>query len=303
MKYINFDGKNVSSVVMGCMRINQLSRSEAFSLIDAARECGINHFDHADIYGNGECESIFGEYMLKHRSDRDDIFIQSKCGIRQGYYDFSGEHILKSVEQSLDRLHIDNLDCLLLHRPDALFEPDEIAQTFERLYSDGKVKAFGVSNMNSMQLELLRKYVKAPIIATQLQFGPMFTGMIDFALNENMTKPESVDRDGMILDYCRLHNITIQAWSPFQYGFFEGVFVDNEKFPQLNKCLQNIADIFGVTKNSVVSAWVLRHPANMQIISGTTNINRLKEIARGADIALTRKQWYEVYTSTGKTLP
>ena len=303
MKYINFGGKSVSSVVMGCMRINQMSRGEAFSLIDAACEYGINQFDHADIYGDGECERIFGEYMLRNPSKRDKVFIQSKCGIRRGYYDFSGEHILKCVEQSLNRLNIDSLDCLLLHRPDALFEPDEIAQTFERLYSDGKVKSFGVSNMNSMQLELLRKYVKVPIIANQLQFGPMFTGMIDFALNENMTKPEAVDRDGMILDYCRLNDITIQAWSPFQYGFFEGVFVDNNKFPRLNKCLQELADIYGVTKNTVVSAWVLRHPANMQIISGTTKINRLKEIALGADITLTRKQWYEVYTATGKTLP
>lgn len=303
MKYLNFGNTKTSAVVMGCMRINSLSRSEAFSLIDCALENGITHFDHADIYAGGECESIFGEYLKQNPSARDKMFIQSKCGIRQGYYDFSKEHILSSVDGILKRLNTDSLDCLLLHRPDALFEPQEVAQAFEQLEKSGKVKSFGVSNMNSFQLELLRKYVKSPIIANQLQFGPMFTGMIDSALNVNMLKSESVDRDGMILDYCRLNDITIQAWSPFQYGFFEGVFVDNEKFPQLNLCLQRIADEYGAAKNSVVAAWVLRHPANMQIIAGTTNKNRLAEICAGADITLTRQQWYEIYTSTGKTLP
>ncbi|MCQ4022574.1 MULTISPECIES: aldo/keto reductase family oxidoreductase [unclassified Ruminococcus] len=303
MKYQNFGGNSTSAIIMGCMRLNQIEKNGAFSLIDSAIDSGINHFDHADIYGDGECESIFGEYLKNNPSSRDKLFIQSKCGIRQGYYDFSKEHILNSVDQSLKRLNIDSLDCLLLHRPDALFEPEEIADAFELLQISGKVKAFGVSNMNSMQLELLRKYVKAPIIANQLQFGPMFTGMIDFALNENMTKPESADRDGMILDYCRLNGITIQAWSPFQYGFFEGAFVDNEKFPQLNRCLQRIADSYGVTKNAIVSAWVLRHPANMQLIAGTTNRLRLNEICQGADITLSRQQWYEIYKATGKTLP
>lgn len=303
MKYLDFGASETSAVIMGCMRINQLSRDDAFSLIDTVLENGINHFDHADIYGGGECESLFGEYLKQNPSARDKMFIQSKCGIRDGYYDFSKEHILNSVEQILKRLNIDSLDCLLLHRPDALFEPEEVAAAFDILQSSGKVKAFGVSNMNSMQLELLRKYVKAPIIANQLQFGPMFTGMIDSALNVNMMKAESVDRDGMVLDYCRLNSITIQAWSPFEYGFFEGVFVDNEKFPQLNRCLQNIADSYGVTKNAIVTAWVLRHPANIQIIAGTTNKNRLKEICAGADITLTRQQWYEIYRATGKTLP
>lgn len=303
MKYVNFGQAKTSAVVMGCMRINNLSRNDTFSLIDCAIENGINHFDHADIYADGECERIFGDYLKQNPSAKEKLFVQSKCGIRSGFYDFSKDHILSSVDGILKRLNIDSLDCLLLHRPDALVEPQEVALAFEQLEKSGKVKSFGVSNMNSFQIELLRKYVKSPIIANQLQFGPMFTGMIDSSLNVNMLKTESSDRDGMILDYCRLNDITIQAWSPFQYGFFEGAFVDNEKFPQLNQCLQRIADECGVTKNSVVAAWVLRHPANMQIIAGTTNLSRLEEICAGSDITLTRQQWYEIYTSTGKTLP
>lgn len=303
MKYQNLAEYSVSSVIMGCMRLNQLSESEAFSLIDSALDSGINYFDHADIYGGGECEEVFGKYLGRYPEKRQRMIIQSKCGISDGYYDLSKEHIIKSVEGSLKRLNIDRLDVLLLHRPDALFEPEEIAQAFSSLHEQGKVGAFGVSNFSSMQLELLRKNVSFPICVNQLQFGPMFTGMIDFAVNTNMKNERSCDRDGMILDYCRLNGITIQAWSPFQYGFFEGVFVDNPKFPELNLRLQELADLHGVSKNSIVAAWILRHPAKIQLISGTTNRSRLREICSGANIELTRSQWYDIYKSAGNPLP
>ncbi len=303
MKYQHLADYSASSVIMGCMRLNQLDEDKAFSLIDTALDSGINYFDHADIYGDGECEKVFGKYLSLFPEKRSKMIIQSKCGICSGYYDLSKEHIIESVEGSLKRLNIDRLDILLLHRPDALLEPEEIAQAFSTLHEQGKVGAFGVSNFNSMQLELLRKWTSLPIVVNQLQFGPMFTGMIDFAMNTNMKNENACDRDGMTLDYCRLNGITVQAWSPFQYGFFEGVFVGNPKFPVLNSCLQGLADLYAVTKNSIVAAWILRHPAKIQLVSGTTNPERLKEICSGANIELTRSQWYDIYKAAGNTLP
>ena len=294
---------NSSSVIMGCMRIGKKSVNEAEKLVFNALENGINFFDHADIYENGDSEKLFGEVLKLHPDLRDKIYIQSKCGIRQGMYDFSKEHILSSVDESLKRLNTDYLDTLLLHRPDALCEPEEVAQAFDELYNSGKVRNFGVSNQNLYQIMLLQKYVSQPIIINQLQLSIMSSGMIDSGLNVNMTNPESVMHDGSVLDFCRLKNITVQAWSPFQYGFFEGVFVDNPKFPQLNQTLNEIAEKYGVTSSAIALAWILRHPSNMQVVIGTTNINRMTDICKGADIKLTREEWYRIYLSSGKKLP
>lgn len=306
MKSINIGkGKisNASEISLGCMRINALTIPEANKLINTALEAGINFFDHADIYGGGKCEEIFSEAIDMKPSIREKFIIQSKCGIREGYYDFSKEHILNSVDESLRRLKTDYLDVLLLHRPDALMEPEEVAEAFDVLSSSGKVKYFGVSNQNPMQIELLNKYLNQKIIINQLQFGIMHTGMIDAGINVNMTNTSSVDHDGSILDYCRLNDITIQPWSPFQYGFFEGVFLNNNKFPELNKTINEIAENKGVTNTTIAVAWLLRHPAKMQPIVGTTNIKRLKEICKASEIELTRQEWYEIYRAAGNKLP
>lgn len=304
MKKINLtENINSSAVVMGCMRIGNKSVNEVEKLVFAALENGINFFDHADIYANGESERLFGEVLKLHTDLREKIYIQSKCGIRQGMYDFSKEHIISSVEQSLKRLNTDYLDTLLLHRPDALCEPSEVAQAFDELYKSGKVRNFGVSNQNPYQIMLLQKYISQPIIINQLQFSIMSSGMIDSGFNVNMTNPESVSHDGNILDFCRLKDITIQAWSPFQYGFFEGVFIDNPKFPELNKTLDEIAKKYEVSSSAIALAWILRHPSDMQVVTGTTNIDRLTDICKGADIKLTREEWYRIYLSSGKKLP
>ncbi|MGN1456597.1 MAG: aldo/keto reductase family oxidoreductase [Acutalibacteraceae bacterium] len=304
MKKINLsENINSSAVVMGCMRIGNKSVNEVEKLVFTALENGINFFDHADIYANGESERLFGEVLKLHSDLREKIYIQSKCGIRQGMYDFSKEHIISSVEQSLKRLNTDYLDTLLLHRPDALCEPSEVAQAFDELYKSGKVRNFGVSNQNPYQIMLLQKYISQPIIINQLQFSIMSSGMIDSGFNVNMTNPESVSHDGNILDFCRLKDITIQAWSPFQYGFFEGVFIDNPKFPELNKTLDEIAKKYEVSSSAIALAWILRHPSDMQVITGTTNIDRLTDICKGADIKLTREEWYRIYLSSGKKLP
>lgn len=304
MKNIQLTEKiNTSAVVMGCMRIGNMSINEVEKLVYTALENGINFFDHADIYADGESEKVFGEVLKLHSDLREKIYIQSKCGIRQGMYDFSKEHIISSVEHSLKRLNTDYLDTLLLHRPDALCEPTEVAQAFDELYKSGKVRNFGVSNHNPYQIMLLQKYLSQPIIINQLQFSIMSSGMIDSGLNVNMTNPESVNHDGSVLDFCRIKNITIQAWSPFQYGFFDGVFIDNPKFPELNKTLNEIAEKYGVTSSAIAVSWILRHPSDMQVVIGTTNIDRMTDICKGSDIKLTREEWYRIYLSSGKKLP
>lgn len=305
MNFINIGNSDIkgSEIALGCMRISEMNQSSVESLIKTSLEAGINFFDHADIYGKGKSEEIFGTILKENKNLRDKILIQSKCGIRNGYYDFSKEHIINSLNESLRRLNTDYLDIFLLHRPDTLMEVEEVAEAFYVLHKEGKVKHFGVSNHNSMQIELLNKYLQNKIIINQLQFSVMHTGIIDNGLNVNMKVDSSIDRDGSILEYCRLKDITIQAWSPFQYGFFNGVFLNNEKFPELNKKLNEIAEKYNVTSTAIAASWILRHPAKIQTIIGTTNKDRVKEICKASDIRLTREEWYDIYRSAGNILP
>lgn len=305
MKKINIaEGKiSASEIVMGCMRINNLTANEAAELINTALEENINFFDHADIYGGGKSEEVFAEAVNMSPSVREKFLIQTKCGIRKGYYDFSKEHIMSSVDGSLKRLRTEYIDVLLLHRPDTLMEPEEVAEAFSALHKSGKVRYFGVSNHNPMQIELLNKYLNNKIVINQLQLSVTNTGMIDSGLNVNMKNGASIDRDGSVLEYCRLKDITIQAWSPFQYGFFEGAFLDNEKFPELNNKINEIASAKGVSNSAIAIAWILRHPAKIQPIVGTTNKKRLKDICKASQVELTRQEWYEIYRAAGNVLP
>ncbi len=296
-------GLQVSEISLGCMRMDQLSKQDANRVIENALELGIDFFDHADIYGGGKSEEIFADAINMNPSIREKMVIQSKCGIRDGFFDFSKEHILASVEGSLKRLKTDYLDVLLLHRPDTLVEPEEVAEAFNELKQSGKVRHFGVSNQNPTQIELLKKYVEQDLVANQLQLSLMFTPMIDAGLNVNMEHDPAIVRDGGVLDYSRLHNMTIQPWSPFQHGFFEGVFVDNDQFPILNEKLQEYAEKKGVTKSAIAIAWILRHPARMQPIVGTMNPERLQNIAKASEVNLTREEWYDLYRIAGNKLP
>ena len=294
---------NASEIALGCMRISDLSNAEISTLVNTALDEGINFFDHADIYGGGKSEERFSEAMEMNARLRERMILQTKCGIRQGYFDFSKAHILEAVDGSLKRLRTDFIDVLLLHRPDALVEPEEVAEAFTILQDNGKVKYFGVSNQNPMQIELLKKFVKQPILFNQLQLSITNTGMIDAGLNVNMEIDASVNRDGSILDYCRLNDITVQPWSPFQHGFFGGVFLDNDKFPELNQKINTIAAAKGVTNTAIAIAWLLRHPARMQPIAGTTNPGRVKDLCKASDVTLTRPEWYEIYRAAGNKLP
>lgn len=294
----------VPVVAAGCMRINAISKAEAKNFVHSAIDMGATFFDHADIYGRGECESIFAEVLEMNSSIREKIILQSKCGIVPGrMFNFSKEHIIEAVNGSLKRLQTDYLDILLLHRPDALVEPEEVAEAFDALHSSGKVRHFGVSNQNPMQIKLLQKYLNQPIVANQLQLSIMHTGMISSGIHVNMIDDPACDRDGSILDFCRLNDITIQPWSPFQYGCFEGVFLDNDKFPELNQVIDSIAEKYNVSNTTIAIAWLLRHPAKMNPITGTMNVNRLKDCVKAADISITREEWYQIYLAAGNILP
>lgn len=294
----------VPAIAVGCMRINGLEHAEAERFVQAALEEGAVFFDHADVYGGGTCEEIFADAIHMTPSVRENIFLQSKCGIRPGIaFDFSKEHILSSVEGSLKRLKTEYLDVLLLHRPDALVEPEEVAEAFDELYASGKVRHFGVSNQNPMQIQLLQKYVKQPIVANQLQLSITNANMISQGIHVNMLDDAAINRDGSVLDFCRLSDITIQTWSPFQYGFFEGAFLGSEKFPKLNAKIDELAEQYGVSNTTIAIAWLLRHPAHMQPVTGTMNVQRLKDCVKAAEIRLTREEWYAVYLAAGNILP
>lgn len=305
MKYFQVPNTdmNASEISLGCMRIDSLTNQEISTLVHTAIDEGINFFDHADVYGDGKCEEKFSEALDMNTSLREKMILQTKVGIRKGSFDFSKEHILNAVDGCLKRLQTDHLDVVLLHRPDALVEPEEVAEAFTILETSGKVKYFGVSNQNPMQIELLTKFVEQKIYFNQLQLSITNTGMIDAGINVNMKIDRSINRDGGILDYCRLKEIIIQPWSPFQYGFFEGVFLDNPKFPELNQTIDEIVKSKGVTNTAIAVAWLLRHPAHMQPILGTTNPQRVKDACKASGITLTREEWYQIYLAAGNELP
>lgn len=308
MRYITLgqDDKELSEIVLGMMRIKDKSVKEVEELVETALSVGINAFDLADIYGLGRCEELLG-LVLKNRPDlREEMWIQSKCGIRIEefiYFDFSKDYIIKSVDGILQRLKIDHLDSLLLHRPDALMESDQVAEAFDLLYKQGKVRNFGVSNQNPMMMELLKKDVKQPLAVNQLQLSAAFTPGFESGFHVNMEDSQAAMRDGSIFEYCKLYDVVIQAWSVLQFGYFKGNFVGNEKFQALNQVLDRLAIKYGVTSSTIAISWILRYPAKMQAVVGTTNPKHLREVSQAANFSLTRKEWYEIYLAAGNNLP
>ena len=296
----------LSTVVLGLMRIQELDDAQLRSLVGAAIDSGINVFDHANVYGSSRhgCETRWGEAITMTPSERDAIVIQSKVGIREGFWDFSREHILAEVDLSLSALNTDRLDVLLLHRPDTLMEPEEIAAAFDELETAGKVRHFGVSNQTPGQVELLRATVRQPLLFNQVQLSITHAPLIAAGISANMQGlDQSIDRDNGILDYSRLHGMTLQAWSPFQKGFFDGTFLDDPAFPELNEALRSLAEKYGVTPTGIAVAWITRHPANMQLVLGTTKPERVRDAAAGAEVPLTRQEWYSLFTAAGYLLP
>lgn len=305
MTYFDFGctKRSVSAIGLGCMRMDDLSPAQVDKVLKTAMDCGINFFDHADIYGDGECEKLFGAALKRAGIKREDVFIQSKCAIRDGLYDFSRDYILESVDGILTRLGTDHLDCLLLHRPDALMELDEVQEAFSNLHEEGKVLSFGVSNMNRFQMELLQSGISFPIAANQLQMSIAHTPMIDEGINVNTNFDGAVTRSSGTLEYCRLKGIAIQTWSPLQKGFFDGVFLGDPEYAELNQVLDRLADKYNVPADAVAYAWLLRYPARMQVIIGTMNPGHIESASKATDFILTREEWYELYRSAGNELP
>lgn len=304
MRYLKPNGTDltVPVIAQGCMRIAEMTDAEVEALVKTDLENGIDFFDHADIYGRGACEARFGALLRREPSLRGRITVQTKCGIVPGEgYDFSCGHILGSVDGSLKRLNTERIDVLLLHRPDALCQPEEVAEALEALHAAGKVRYFGVSNFNPLQIALLKKYCRLPIVFNQLQFSPVHTGLVDCGIHVNTSEEASAVRDGMILDYCRLNDIVIQPWSPFRAD--SGTYIGNPAFQALNDALQAVAGRYGITVSAAAIAWILRHPAGMQPIIGTTNGARVSQIAKAADVTITRGEWYAIYRAAGNSVP
>jgi predicted oxidoreductase len=310
MKTFQLTGTDITvpTVVTGVMRIQEKTDAEVRALFDASLAAGIDFFDHADIYGSTVhgCERRFAEALGLSPSQRAEITLQTKAGIVADgpYFDFSSDHLIEAVDGSLEALDTDYVDILLLHRPDALVEPEEVARAFDELHAAGKVRAFGVSNHTPAQIELLKKYVRQPLVANQLQLSITHAPIIAQGMAMNMAGLEqSISRDLGVLDYCRLHDIAVQAWSPFQAGFFTGVFLGNPDFPELNAVVDRLAAAYDVPAEAIATAWITRHPARTQVVLGTTTPERITAAAKGADVELTRPEWYELYRAAGYLVP
>lgn len=304
MKQIQLGQSNlkVSDIALGCMRMSSLEISEAAKVLDASIAGGINFFDHADIYGGGESEVVFSQAIKELNVSRENLILQSKCGITKQGFNFSKGHIVDSVDGILKRLDTDYLDLLVLHRPDALMEPEEIASAFNELEKNGKVRQFGVSNQNPQQIELLKTAIEQPLVVNQLQFGLKHTGMLDEGFNVNNIYQGEQPSAGL-LEYSRREKMTIQAWSPLQYGYFEGVFIGHEKFPELNAALDKLANKYEVSSSAIAIAWILRHPAKMQVLLGSMNVSRIESMIKATDVYLTHEEWYDLYKVAGNILP
>lgn len=306
---LSHTGMRVSDIALGCARMSTLNVPAAKKIISCAIDEGINLFDHADAYGNGESERIFADAFQQLNFSRDSIILQSKCTIRDldlptQYYDHTKEHILQSVDGSLKRLKTDYLDILLLHRPDPLTEPEEVAEAFDILYRSGKVRFFGVSNHNRWQMELLSSKLKQPLVVDQMQFNVTHTPMITAGINTNMITDEAVMRDAGTIEYCRTNNIALQAWAPFQFGLLKGNYLeDYEHYPELNKKLKELAHKYDVPVSAVAIAWILRHPAHFEVLVGSMNPVHLTDACKGTDIRLTRIEWFELYKAAGNPVP
>jgi predicted oxidoreductase len=297
----------VSSIVLGLMRIAKMSDAEIRGLFDAAVDAGVTMIDHADVYGGAPhvCEARFGDAGKLSAADRGKVMIQTKAGIRKGYFDFSSEHIIEAVDGSLKALRTDYIDVLLLHRPDTLVEPEDVAKAFDTLHTAGKVRHFGVSNQTPGQIELLKSAVKQPLLFNQVQLSLAHANLFAQGIAANMAGlDQSISRDVGLLDYSRLKGMVLQAWSPVQQGFFEGVFIgDRKHYAELNDVLDELARKYGVTPTGIAIGWITRHPANLQVVLGTTKPGRVRESVAGSDITLTREEWYRLFRAAGHTLP
>ncbi|NUM46714.1 MAG: aldo/keto reductase [Anaerolineales bacterium] len=318
-------GLKVSRLAYGCMQLGgnwspapptAEEKNKAAHLIETALEQGINFFDHADIYTRGKSETVFGEILAASPGLRETIILQSKCGIRfpetptpgaPARYDFSYAHILLSVEDILTRLQTDYLDILLLHRPDPLADPLEVSRAFDELHKAGKVRYFGVSNHTAGQIALLQKYLHQPLIANQVELNLLHSGLISEGILANQRDVPYTAAQGT-LDYCRLHGIMIQAWAPVAGGNLidprPAADPDGAAAQRVAPLIARLAAQKGTTREAIALAWLLRHPAGIQPIIGTTNPDRLIASCAADSVTLSREEWYLLLEAArGKPVP
>ncbi|MBW7476869.1 aldo/keto reductase [Paenibacillus oenotherae] len=314
-------GIPASQLVLGSMRLGggwdqspltAAHYKEGHEAVDTALEIGINMFDHADIYTYGKAEKVFGKVLQERPELRSKILIQSKCGIRLAdehnpqRYDFSKPYIISSVDGILERLGVEYIDFLLLHRPDPLVEPEEVASAIHELKASGKVRWFGVSNMSAGQIKLLQAYSDEPFIVNQLEMSLLKTGFVDTGISVN----QEIARNNVFpegtLEHCRQENIQLQSWSPLAQGLFSGKALDgqSEAVVQTAALVRQLAEEKGTTAESIVLSWLMRHPAGIQPVIGTINPARIRACKDAATLRLTREEWYALYTSSrGARMP
>lgn len=296
------------ALMLGMMRAEELDAAALRSLVAEALDVGVEWFDHADIYGSAwhGCEAHFGDALQANAGARAALKIQTKCGIVRGKsaYDLSYAHIVRQVEGSLRALRIDTIDSLLLHRPDALCEPDEVARAFDELEASGKVRAFGVSNHTARQIELLRGSVRQPLVVNQLQLSLAHAPAIAQGVAANIAgEPQSVMRDDGVLDYCRTTGIAVQAWGPLQSPIAAGSFLAAPEHAALNAELSRVAAEHGVSELEVAVAWISRHPARPTVVLGSTRPERVRAAVRGTGLPLSRGDWYGLFRAAGYQVP
>ncbi|WP_226665495.1 aldo/keto reductase [Metabacillus litoralis] len=312
-----------SRIILGCMGfgggwnadpITNEHIIQAEKAIDAAQSAGITMFDHADIYTMGKAEKVFGEIVKTRPSLRENVVIQSKCGIRfqdelgPQRYDFSKKHILTSVDGILDRLHTDYIDILLLHRPDPLIEPEVVAEAFEELKASGKVRHFGVSNMTAAQMKFLDVYSPEQMIVNQLEMSLKRNDFVEQGILVNQKAGNEMNFADGILEHCRLENVQIQAWSPLANGMYTGRKVENLSEADIKtiELVKQMADEKNTTKEAIVLGWLMRHPAIIQPVIGTTNPERINNCGEAVQISkeMTREEWYSLFTTArGHKMP
>ncbi|WP_026909329.1 aldo/keto reductase [Paucisalibacillus globulus] len=316
-------GITTSRLVLGCMGFGggwdqatyiKEDILKAEKAIDAALSNGITMFDHADIYTIGKAEKVFGEILKSRPELRKDIVLQSKCGIRfaddknPGRYDFSKNYILDSVDGILKRLNTEYLDILLLHRPDPLMEPEEVAEAFETLKKTGKVNHFGVSNMSASQIQFLNAYCSEPMIVNQLNMSLKHIDWLEQGILVNQQEGTGVNFPDGTMEYCRLADVQIQAWAPLANGIYSGRTIENPSESELAtiELVKKLALEKETSTEAIVLGWLMRHPAMIQPVIGTTNperIQKCQDAIRQAEL-MTREEWYSLYTaSRGARLP
>jgi predicted oxidoreductase len=313
----------VSRLAFGCMglgggwapdtELTSVHEQQAREFLDVAGEVGANFFDHANIYARGRAEEVFGRVLKERPSLRDRIVIQSKCGIRlaneppgtPNRFDFSRDHILESVDAILARLRTDRLDILLLHRPDPLWEGEEIAEAFERLRVSGKVRYFGVSNQNRFQMEYLQSFLTEPLVVNQVEMNLLHPGFVEVSISFNQASPRYPDGWEGTVEYCRAKGVLLQAWSPLAQGILMGN-VDSkpDNIRKTAALVQELAQEHQTTAEAILVAWLLKHPAKIQPILGTTRPDRLRSCAEALSVTLTREEWYSLFAAArGAPMP